>query len=202
MLVKKIKDYSLLICLVLSGAIYSQYDTTHYIPYFGDLSGENTMSNLEYESSYGGAYITFSTFEPGPVNIKVYSRTSTGTAAWTNQIIPNQFIYDENIYPGQPRTWSLSGDETSKFFRYATSSSKYATSWLQSNAYGLKIVASKNIYVRVVLQPDNSTGSPSIYGSGTATHGAAFTSKGVSRGAGVEFFILKIKQKKVKIRIL
>jgi len=176
------KSYFLLICLVLSGAVFSQYDTTHYIPYFGDLSGQNTMTNLEYESSFGGAYIMFSTFEPGPVNVKVYRRTSSG-GAWTTQS-----IYNQDIYPGQPRTWSLDRVRTEEFFRYATSSSKYTSSWLQSNKYGLKIVASKNIYVRVVLQPDNSSGSPSSYGSGTATHGAAFTSKGVSRGSGVEFY--------------
>ena len=181
------KSYFLLVCLVLSGAVCSQYDTTHYIPYFGDLSGQNTMTNLEYESSFGGAYIMFSTFEPGPVNVKVYRRTSSG-GAWTTQSIYNQDIYNQDIYPGQPRTWSLDRVRTEEFFRYATSSSKYTSSWLQSNKHGLKIVASKNIYVRVVLQPDNSSGSPSSYGSGTATHGAAFTSKGVSRGSGVEFY--------------
>ena len=65
---------------------------------------------------------------------------------------------------------------------------KYTSSWLTTDDFGLKIVASKNIYVRVVLQPDNRQGNPTSYGNGTATHGAAFTSKGVTRGAGVEFY--------------
>ena len=184
---RDLKKFKSLYCIlflinILHWPLYSQYDTTHYIPYFGDLTGANKMSNLEYESSFGGAYIMFSTFEPGPVNVKVYRRTNSGTA-WTTQS-----IYNQNIYPGQPRTWHLNRDRTSEFFRYATSSSKYTSSWLTTDDFGLKIVASKNIYVRVVLQPDNRQGNPTSYGNGTATHGAAFTSKGVTRGAGVEFY--------------
>ena len=166
----------------------SQYDTTHYIPYFGDLTGRpNKLTNLEYEPTSGGAYIMFSTFESGPVNVKVYRRKSDGTA-WATQS-----IYNQNIYPGQPRTWHLDRDRTALFFRYSTHSSLYNSGWLQSDDYGLKIVASKNIYVRVVLQPDARkqgyiAGVGITYGNGTATHGAAFTSKGVTRGAGVDFY--------------
>ena len=99
MLVKKIKYYSLLICLVLSGAIYSQYDTTHYIPYFGDLTKQsNAKTNLEFETDRGGAYIMFSTFESGPVNVKVYKRIGYPGNGWMTTLP----IYDEDISPGQP----------------------------------------------------------------------------------------------------
>lgn len=75
-IIRDLKKIKLFYCIfflinVLHWPLYSQYDTTHYIPYFGDLSGQNKMSNLEYESSFGGAYIMFSTFEPGPVNVKI-----------------------------------------------------------------------------------------------------------------------------------
>ena len=82
----------------------------------------------------------FSTFEPGPVNVKVYIRSSSG-AAWLTD--DDDEVYEADIYPGQPITWPLSRDKTLAFFRYATSSSKYTPSWLQSNKHGLKIVASK-----------------------------------------------------------
>ena len=101
---RDLKKFKSLYCIlflinILHWPLYSQYDTTHYIPYFGDLTGANKMSNLEYESSFGGAYIMFSTFEPGPVNVKVYRRTNSGTA-WTTQSIYNQNIYRVNLERG------------------------------------------------------------------------------------------------------
>ena len=41
--------------LLSSLSIFSQYDTTHYIPYFADLTGRTATTNLEYEDSNGGA---------------------------------------------------------------------------------------------------------------------------------------------------
>ena len=180
--------------LLSSLSIFSQYDTTHYIPYFGDLTQRTKVTNLEYETTSGGAYFMFSTFEPGPVNIKVYARNNTGTNWSTTP------IYDQDISPGQPRTWHLNRERTNEFFRYAitdnpnNASVLYSESWLQSDDFGLKIIASKNIYVRVVFQPDahrQQNADPSVgirYGNGTATHGAAYTSKGIAKGAGVDFY--------------
>lgn len=144
------------------------------------------MTNLEYENTFGGAYFMFSTFESGPVNVKIYRRNSSGTD-WESS-----HIYSTNVSPGSPKTWALNKNKTVEFFRYATSSSKYNSSWLKTDDFGLKIVASKNIYVRVTLQPDNKGGNPQSYGKGTATHGAAFSSKGIARGAGTEFYLRSI----------
>ena len=58
----------------------------------------------------------FSTFEPGPVNIKVYTRNDTGTNWSTTP------IYDQDISPGQPRTWKIEKERTEEFFRYALTS--------------------------------------------------------------------------------
>jgi hypothetical protein len=189
MLVKKIKYYSLLICLVLSGAIYSQYDTTHYIPYLADLTGKDKMANLEFQSVFNGAYFMFSTFEAGTTEIKVYKRNSSGTGWDPDHILKRK------ISPGSPLTWSPGNDNVQEFFRYAKYKkkkpkidSRYNQTWLKTGHYGLKIVATRNIYVRTVLQPDASSGGDSEWGAGTNTHGAAFSSKGVTRGAGVEFY--------------
>ena len=61
--IRFIKLYLLLTCFVSSYTVYTQYDTTHYIPYLGDFTGANKMTNLEYENTFGGAYFMFSTFE-------------------------------------------------------------------------------------------------------------------------------------------
>ena len=122
--------------LFSSLSIFSQYDTTHYIPYFADLTGRNKLTNLEYEDLSGGAYFMFSTFESGPVNIKVYTRNDTGTNWSTTP------IYDQDISPGQPRTWKIYKERTEEFFKYArngTSSQTNETNWLQSEEHGLKI---------------------------------------------------------------
>ena len=81
--------------------IFSQYDTTHYIPYFADLTKRKKVTNLEFETTSGGAYFMFSTFEPGPVNIKVYKRNESGTNWHQDE------IYEKDISPGQPRTWHI-----------------------------------------------------------------------------------------------
>ncbi|MDG1028638.1 MAG: hypothetical protein P8O98_06520, partial [Flavobacteriaceae bacterium] len=184
------KSYFLLLCLVLSGAVYSQYDTTHYIPYLADLTGRTKMANLENQSVFSGAYIMFSTFEAGTTNVRVYRRNASGSG-WDSSP-----ILTRNISPGSPYAWSPGNAKVQEFFRYAKYKKKkpkfnqlYNQSWLKTGHFGLKIVATKNIYVRTVLQPDAMDGgSATEYGNGTNTHGAAFSSKGVSRGAGVEFY--------------
>ncbi len=62
---------------------------------------------------------------------------------------------------------------------------------MNTDDHGLKIVADKNIYVRVVLKNDTDDYRDKYnykYGAGTNTHGSAFSSKGISRGAGTEFY--------------
>ena len=176
--------------LFSSLSIFSQYDTTHYIPYFADLTKRTKVTNLEFETTSGGAYFMFSTFEPGPVNIKVYKRDETGTNWHQDE------IYEKDISPGQPWTWHIERGKTKEFFRYAINGDNedlYQSNWLQSGDHGLKIIASKNIYVRVVFQPDaHRQGFDPLYGKthgdGSATHGAAYTSKGIAKGAGVDFY--------------
>lgn len=68
---------------------------------------------------------------------------------------------------------------------------RYSASWLNTDDHGLKIVADKNIYVRVVLKNDTDEYRDKYnykYGEGTNTHGSAFSSKGIGRGAGTEFY--------------
>ena len=193
------KFYLLYFCLLVLGTLKSQYDTTHYIPYLADLTGESSsMANLEYDdSSYNGAYFMFSTFEAGTTNVIVYKRKTSGTG-WETET-------SFTISPGDPYVWEPSTKEVQKFFRYSKFNNKnqliisYDKKWLKTGIHGLKIVADNNIYVRTVLQPDNNNGGDKKWGAGTNTHGAAFSSKGISRGAGTEFiphiFIPKIKQK-------
>ena len=175
--------------LLVLGTLQSQYDTTHYIPYLTDLTGRTKMANLENQSVFNGAYFMFSTFEAGNTNVKVYRRNASGTG-WDSSPILNR-----NISPGSPYTWSPGNSKVQEFFRYAKYKKKkpkinqlYNQSWLKTGHYGLKIVATRNIYVRTVLQPDAKAGGSTEYGNGTNTHGAAFSSKGVARGAGVEFY--------------
>ncbi|MBT5283753.1 MAG: hypothetical protein HOL86_06445, partial [Flavobacteriaceae bacterium] len=180
--------------MLVLGTLQSQYDTTHYIPYLTDLTGDSTTSNLEYNDSYkgniyGGAYLVFSTFESGvlqnesdPIDVTIYYRNS---GKWKSLFSFNSLSY------GQPINLTLPSLFTSKFYRYAFTGSLYnqGSEWQKTDEYGLKIVASKNIYVRVLLQQDNSKKTnDNSYGNGTSTHGAAFTSKGVARGAGTEFY--------------
>jgi hypothetical protein len=183
------KFYLLYFCLLVLGTLKSQYDTTHYIPYLADLTGQSKMANLEYQDSFNGAYFMFSTFEAGTTNIKVYSRNSSGSG-WNSSHILNI-----NISPGSPYTWSPGNSKVQEFFRYAKWKKKkpqidlrYNATWLKTGHYGLKIVATNNIYVRTVLQPDTKSGGSEEWGAGTNTHGAAFSSKGISRGAGTEFY--------------
>jgi len=176
--------------LLVLGTLQSQYDTTHYIPYLADLTGKTKMANLEYQSPFNGAYFMFSTFEAGTTNFKVYRRNASGTG-WDSSP-----ILSRNISPGSPFMWSPGNGNVQEFFRYAkwkkknpTIDQRYNSTWLKTGHYGLKIVAANNIYVRTVLQPDaKDGGSKTEYGNGTNTHGAAFSSKGISRGAGVEFY--------------
>ncbi|MDC1011789.1 gliding motility-associated C-terminal domain-containing protein [Flavobacteriaceae bacterium] len=148
------------------------------------------MANLEYQSVFNGAYFMFSTFEAGTTNFKVYRRNASGTG-WDSSP-----ILSRNISPGSPYMWSPGNGNVQEFFRYAKWKKKnpkidqrYNSTWLKTGHYGLKIVATNNIYVRTVLQPDaKDGGSKTEYGAGTNTHGAAFSSKGISRGAGVEFY--------------
>jgi hypothetical protein len=183
------KYYLLSYCLLLFSTLKSQYDTTHYIPYLADLTGATKMANLEYQSVFNGAYFMFSTFEAGSTNVKVYKRNASGSG-WDSSP-----ILTRNISPGSPYTWSPGNSKVQEFFRYAKYKKKkpkvdlrYNQSWLKTGHYGLKIVATRNIYVRTVLQPDAKDGGSTEYGNGTNTHGAAFSSKGVTRGAGVEFY--------------
>ena len=183
------KYYFFSFWLLLLGTLHSQYDTTHYIPYLTDLTGRSKMANLENQSVFNGAYFMFSTFEAGNTNVKVYRRNASGTG-WDSSPILNR-----NISPGSPYTWSPGNAKVQEFFRYAKYKKKkpkinqlYNQSWLKTGHYGLKIVATRNIYVRTVLQPDAKAGGSTEYGNGTNTHGAAFSSKGVARGAGVEFY--------------
>ena len=183
------KYYLLSFCLLLFSTLKSQYDTTHYIPYLADLTGATKMANLEYQSAFNGAYFMFSTFEAGSTNVKVYRRNASGTG-WDSSP-----ILTRNISPGSPYTWSPGNSKVQEFFRYAKYKKKkpkvdlrYNQSWLKTGHYGLKIVATRNIYVRTVLQPDAKDGGSTEYGNGTNTHGAAFSSKGLTRGAGVEFY--------------
>ena len=189
MLSKFSKYYLLSFWLLLFGTLQSQYDTTHYIPYLTDLTGATKMSNLEYQSPFNGAYFMFSTFEAGSTNVKVYRRNSSGSG-WNSSPILNR-----NISPGNPFTWSPGNSNVQEFFRYAKYKKKkpkvdlrYNQSWLKTGHYGLKIVATNNIYVRTVLQPDAKSGGAEEWGAGTNTHGAAFSSKGITRGAGTEFY--------------
>ncbi|MGB1454418.1 MAG: hypothetical protein ACPG7A_03040, partial [Flavobacteriaceae bacterium] len=147
------------------------------------------MSNLEYQSPFFGAYFMFSTFEAGTTNVKVYRRNASGTGWDSNPIL------SRNISSGSPYTWSPGSSKVQEFFRYAKWKKKnpkvdqrYNSSWLKTGHYGLKIVATNNIYVRTVLQPDAKSGGAEEWGAGTNTHGAAFSSKGVTRGAGTEFY--------------
>ena len=183
------KYYFFSFWLLVLGTLHSQYDTTHYIPYLTDLTGRSKMANLENQSVFNGAYFMFSTFEAGNTNVKVYRRNASGTG-WDSSPILNR-----NISPGSPYTWSPGNAKVQEFFRYAKYKKKkpkinqlYNQSWLKTGHYGLKIVATRNIYVRTVLQPDAKAGGSTEYGNGTNTHGAAFSSKGVARGAGVEFY--------------
>tara|TARA_B100002019_G_C21164133_1_gene544886 strand:- start:127 stop:510 length:384 start_codon:yes stop_codon:yes gene_type:complete len=99
--------------LFSSLSIFSQYDTTHYIPYFADLTKRTKVTNLEFEITSGGAYFMFSTFEPGPVNIKVYKRKKyPNPPGWSTSP-----IYDQDISPGQPRTWHIERGKTKEIFR-------------------------------------------------------------------------------------
>ncbi len=91
MLNKFSKYYLFSFWLLLLGTLHSQYDTTHYIPYLTDLTGNKKMASLERNASVynfsllaprpttggegsGGAYIMFSTFEPGPFYVRIYKR--------------------------------------------------------------------------------------------------------------------------------
>ena len=230
------KYYLFSFWLLLLGSLNAQYDTTHYIPYLTDLTGNKKLASLERNASVyngntlasrpttggegsGGAYIMFSTFEPGPFYVRIYKRNSSGTD-W-------QQMKAISISPGSPHTWKLSFGETEEFFRYPMyfesiptknkakkkflnkfnsglpsnrqiSEStpnpidyRYSTSWLNTDDHGLKIVADKNIYVRVVLKNDTDEYRDKYnykYGEGTNTHGSAFSSKGIGRGAGTEFY--------------
>ena len=154
------KIYLFSFWLLVLGTLQSQYDTTHYIPYLTDLTGRSKMANLENQSVFNGAYFMFSTFEAGNTNVKVYRRNASGTG-WDSSPILNR-----NISPGSPYTWSPGNSKVQEFFRYAKYNKKnpkinqlYNQSWLKTGHYGLKIVATRNIYVRAVLQPDaNSRG--------------------------------------------
>jgi gliding motility-associated-like protein len=230
------KYYLFSFWILVLGTLHSQYDTTHYIPYLTDLTGNKKLASLERNASVyngnslasrpttggegsGGAYIMFSTFEPGPFYVRIYKRNSSGTDWQQTKII--------SISPGSPYTWKLSFGDTEEFFRYPMyfesiptkkkakkkfldkfnnglasnrqiSEStpnpidyRYGTSWLNTDDHGLKIVADKNIYVRVVLKNDTDEYRDKYnykYGEGTNTHGSAFSSKGIGRGAGTEFY--------------
>lgn len=239
------KYYFFSFWLLLLGTLHSQYDTTHYIPYLTDLTGNKSLASLERNASVynynslasrltiggegsGGAYIMFSTFEPGPFYVRIYKRNSSGTD-WQQMKI-------KSISPGSPFTWKLSFAETEEFFRYpmyfAIPTKKkaknkfldkfnnglasnrqisestpnpidyrYGTSWLNTDDHGLKIVADKNIYVRVVLKNDTDEYRDKYnykYGEGTNTHGSAFSSKGIGRGAGTEFYTAHFYSQKNK----
>ena len=108
------KFYLLYFCLLVLGTLKSQYDTTHYIPYLADLTGQSKMANLEYQDSFNGAYFMFSTFEAGTTNIKVYSRNSSGSG-WNSSHILNI-----NISPGSPYTWSPGNSKVQEFFSKTT----------------------------------------------------------------------------------
>ena len=45
--------------LLIAKVSLAQYDTTHYIPYLADLTGAQSMANLEYGGSFDGAYFIF-----------------------------------------------------------------------------------------------------------------------------------------------
>ncbi|MGA0316462.1 MAG: hypothetical protein ACO3LB_02090, partial [Flavobacteriaceae bacterium] len=183
------KYYLFSFWLLVLGTLQSQYDTTHYIPYLADLTGETSFANLEDERNFKGAYFMFSTFEAGTTSIKVYKRNASGTGWHSSPIL------SRNISPGSPFIWTPGNGNVQEFFRYAKYKKKnpkidlrYNQTWLRTGHYGLKIVATNNIYVRTVLQPDTKTGGPQEWGTGTNTHGAAFSSKGITRGAGTEFY--------------
>ena len=119
------KFYLLYFCLLVLGTLKSQYDTTHYIPYLTDLTGNKSLASLERNASVyngsslanrptldgegaGGAYIMFSTLESGPFYVRIYKRRN-------NDWVQTKII---QIRPGSPHTWKLSFGETSHFFRY------------------------------------------------------------------------------------
>tara|TARA_X000000950_G_C13764758_1_gene598388 strand:- start:119 stop:664 length:546 start_codon:yes stop_codon:yes gene_type:complete len=121
------KYYLFSFWILVLGTLHSQYDTTHYIPYLTDLTGNKKLASLERNASVyngnslasrpttggegsGGAYIMFSTFEPGPFYVRIYKRNSSGTDWQQTKII--------SISPGSPYTWKLSFGDTEEFFRY------------------------------------------------------------------------------------
>ena len=91
-LISKSLPFFIIFLLSVSKISYSQYDTTHYIPYLGDFTGNSKMTNLEYENTFGGAYFMFSTFESGPVNVKYIEEIVQG-------LIGSHLIFTLQMYP-------------------------------------------------------------------------------------------------------